>query len=130
MALSRSREYEADASGAHLIGDGEPLARALEKIEAYAKRIPMNMNPAQATAYIINPLTGRKVQVRQPVQHPPADGRPHRPPPPPRLLTELADGGLTPRASVAEVGELQRDAEVVLAHRLDRGLQVVASSCR
>jgi heat shock protein HtpX len=61
MALSRSREYQADASGAHLIGTGEPLARALEKIEAYAKQIPMDVNPAAATAYIINPLTGRKV---------------------------------------------------------------------
>jgi heat shock protein HtpX len=62
MSLSRSREYQADASGAHLLHDGEPLARALEKIEAYAKERPMNINPAQAQAYIINPLTGRKVQ--------------------------------------------------------------------
>ena len=62
MALSRSREYQADASGAHLLHDGEPLARALEKIEASAKRVPMNVNPAEATAYIINPLTGRRVQ--------------------------------------------------------------------
>ena len=61
MALSRSREYQADASGAHLLNDGEPLARALEKIEAYAKQVPMNVNPAEATAYIINPLTGRRV---------------------------------------------------------------------
>jgi heat shock protein HtpX len=61
MALSRSREYQADASGAHLVNDGEPLARALEKIEAYAKRVPMNVNPAEASAYIINPLTGRQV---------------------------------------------------------------------
>ena len=61
MALSRSREHQADSSGARLLGDGEPLARALEKIEAYAKRVPMNINPAEATAYIINPLTGRKV---------------------------------------------------------------------
>ena len=38
-----------------------PLARALEKIDAYAKQVPMNVNPAQATAYIINPLSGRKV---------------------------------------------------------------------
>ena len=61
MALSRSREYQADASGAHLLNDGEPLARALEKIEAYAKQVPMNVNPAEATVYIINPLTGRRV---------------------------------------------------------------------
>ena len=61
MALSRSREHQADASGARLLGDGEPLARALEKIDAYAKQVPMNINPAEATAYIINPLTGRKV---------------------------------------------------------------------
>ena len=61
MALSRSREYQADASGAHLINDGEPLARALEKIEAYVKQVPMDVPQAQATAYIINPLTGRKV---------------------------------------------------------------------
>jgi heat shock protein HtpX len=61
MALSRSREYQADASGAHLIGDGEPLARALEKIEASVKKVPMNIPPAEASAYIVNPLTGRKV---------------------------------------------------------------------
>ncbi len=61
MALSRSREYQADASGARLLHDGEPLARALEKIDAYAKRVPMNVNPAEATAYIVNPLTGRQV---------------------------------------------------------------------
>jgi heat shock protein HtpX len=61
MALSRSREYQADASGAHLIGDGEPLARALQKIEAAAKRTPMDVNPAEATAYIINQLSGRQV---------------------------------------------------------------------
>ncbi|MDQ1489747.1 MAG: heat shock protein HtpX [Actinomycetota bacterium] len=61
MALSRSREFEADRSGALLLGTGEPLARALEKIEAGARRIPMDVNPAQAQAYIIYPLTGRKV---------------------------------------------------------------------
>jgi heat shock protein HtpX len=75
-ALSRSREYQADASGAHLIGDGEPLARALQKIEAYAKRVPMNVNPAEATAYIINPLTGRKVNFANLFStHPPTEER-------------------------------------------------------
>jgi heat shock protein HtpX len=62
MALSRSREFQADASGAHLLHDGEPLARALEKIEAYVKQRPMDVDPAQAQAYIINPLTGRKIE--------------------------------------------------------------------
>jgi len=61
-ALSRSREFQADASGAHLLHDGEPLARALEKIEAYVKQRPMDINPAQAQAYIVNPLSGRKVE--------------------------------------------------------------------
>jgi heat shock protein HtpX len=60
MALSRSREFEADHSGAELLGTGEPLARALEKIDAYSKQVPMNVDPAHATAYIINPLAGRK----------------------------------------------------------------------
>jgi heat shock protein HtpX len=61
MALSRSREFEADRSGAELLGTGEPLARALEKLEVYANRIPMDVPPTQASAYIVNPLTGRKV---------------------------------------------------------------------
>lgn len=62
MALSRSREFEADRSGARLLGTGEPLARALEKLEVAAKNIPMDIAPAQAQAYIVNPLTGRNVQ--------------------------------------------------------------------
>jgi heat shock protein HtpX len=61
MALSRSREFEADRSGAELVGTGEPLASALLKLETYAARIPMNVPPAQAQAFIVNPLTGRKV---------------------------------------------------------------------
>ena len=64
MALSRSREFEADRTGAKMIGTGEPLARALEKLEASARRIPMEVNPAQAQAYIVNPLTGRQVQFK------------------------------------------------------------------
>jgi heat shock protein HtpX len=61
MAISRSREYEADRSGARLIGDGEPLARALQKLEIGAKRIPMDIDPAHASAFIVNPLSGRKM---------------------------------------------------------------------
>ena len=76
MALSRSREYEADRSGARLIGDGEPLAQALQKIEAYAKQVPMNVDPAHATAYIINPLTGRKANFSNLFRsHPPTEDR-------------------------------------------------------
>ncbi len=76
MMLSRSREYEADHSGAELLGTGEPLARALEKIEGYAKQVPMNVDPAQATAYIINPLTGRKASFAGLFQtHPPTAER-------------------------------------------------------
>lgn len=56
MAVSRSREYEADRGAAELLGTGEPLARALERIEAHATRIPMQIAPAQAQAYIHNPL--------------------------------------------------------------------------
>jgi heat shock protein HtpX len=61
MALSRSREFEADRWGAELTGTGEPLARALEKLEAYAARVPMDIAPAQAQKFIVNPLTGREV---------------------------------------------------------------------
>ncbi len=55
-AVSRSREFQADASAAKLIGGGEPLARALEKLEMGANTIPVNVNPNQASAYIVNPL--------------------------------------------------------------------------
>ena len=76
MALSRSREFQADQSGAQLLGDGEPLARALLKIETAAKQIPMDVDPAQATAYIVNPLTGRQVNfARLFMTHPPTEER-------------------------------------------------------
>jgi heat shock protein HtpX len=76
MALSRSREYEADRTGARLIGDGEPLARALAKLEQGAKAIPMAVDPAQASKYIVNPLTGRRVQFANLFStHPPLEDR-------------------------------------------------------
>lgn len=59
LAVSRSREFEADRTAASLLGTGEPLARALVAIEERARRSPMAVNPTQASAYIINPLTGR-----------------------------------------------------------------------
>jgi len=55
-AVSRSREFQADASAAKLLGTGEPLASALERLEVYANRIPSGVDPNQASAYIINPL--------------------------------------------------------------------------
>jgi heat shock protein HtpX len=59
LALSRSREFEADRGGAQLLnGDGEPLARALVRIDAHAHAQPMDISPSQAQAWIINPLTG------------------------------------------------------------------------
>jgi heat shock protein HtpX len=76
MAISRSREYEADRVGARLAGNGEPLARALEKLHATAKKVPMNVHPAQAQAYIVNPLTGRNVQFANLfTTHPPVEER-------------------------------------------------------
>jgi heat shock protein HtpX len=76
MAVSRSREYEADRSGAALMNNGEPLARALEKLNAASRRIPMNVDPAHATMYIVNPLMGRNVSFRSLfMTHPPIEER-------------------------------------------------------
>ncbi len=59
LAISRSREYGADASGAKLLGNPRPLASALEKLEANSKRIPLETaTPATAHLCIVNPLTG------------------------------------------------------------------------
>jgi heat shock protein HtpX len=56
MAVSRSREFEADRGAAELLGSGHSLADALERIEVLAARRPMAVAPAQAQAYIHNPL--------------------------------------------------------------------------
>ena len=60
-AISRSREFQADASAAKLINDGRPLAQALGRLETYSQRIPSGVNPSQASNYIIDPL---KAQAR------------------------------------------------------------------
>jgi heat shock protein HtpX len=76
MAISRSREYEADRTAAKMLGQGEPLARALEKLHAGAARLPLDVNPAQASAYIVNPLTNSKVSFAKLYStHPPAEER-------------------------------------------------------
>jgi heat shock protein HtpX len=62
MAISRAREYEADRIGAEIGGEPEALARALEKIEAYARQrvnVDAERNPAMAHLFIINPLAGK-----------------------------------------------------------------------
>jgi heat shock protein HtpX len=76
MALSRSREYEADRSGARLLGTGEPLARALAKLEQGVRTVPSNVDPAHASAYIANPLAGQKMQFKNLWStHPPMEDR-------------------------------------------------------
>jgi heat shock protein HtpX len=58
LAVSRSREYAADATGAHFTGNPYALARALQKIDAYSKRIPMVASPSSAHLFIVQPLLG------------------------------------------------------------------------
>jgi heat shock protein HtpX len=58
MAVSRSREYQADATSAHFTGNPGELASALRKMEVYSKRVPMQASPATAHMYIIQPLLG------------------------------------------------------------------------
>lgn len=61
LAISRSREYKADATGAHLVGDPNPLADALEALEGYAHRIPSGVNPATSHMFIVNPFRGNNL---------------------------------------------------------------------
>jgi heat shock protein HtpX len=62
MAISRSREYQADASGARFSGNPLGLAGALEKLQTASKRIPMEeVKPATAHMFIVNPLSGRSL---------------------------------------------------------------------
>jgi len=58
MAVSRSREYQADATGAHFTGNPYALASALQKIDAYSRRLPMQATPSTAHLFIIQPFLG------------------------------------------------------------------------
>jgi heat shock protein HtpX len=58
MAISRSREYHADATGAGFAGQPYGLANALEKLGAYSRRLPMQASPQTAHMFIVNPLRG------------------------------------------------------------------------
>jgi heat shock protein HtpX len=58
LAVSRSREYQADASGAHMTGNPYGLASALRKLDTYSKRVPMAATPSTAHLFIVQPLLG------------------------------------------------------------------------
>jgi heat shock protein HtpX len=59
MAISRSREYGADTTGAQIVGDPMALASALAKLEAGSRQIPLDVNPAASHLFIVNPLNGQ-----------------------------------------------------------------------
>jgi heat shock protein HtpX len=74
MAISRSREYQADATGARICGNPLWLANALRKLHAGTQRIPMHANPATAHMFIVNPLRGGGITSLFST-HPPMDER-------------------------------------------------------
>jgi heat shock protein HtpX len=59
MAISRSREYDADAASAKYVGSPYPLINGLQKLDTWSKRIPMDASPATAHMFIIKPFTGQ-----------------------------------------------------------------------
>ena len=77
MMISRSNEFQADATAARITSDPAGLASALQKIESYAQKIPMQVNPAAAQLAIINPLAGsaRDTMSRLFSTHPPTEKR-------------------------------------------------------
>jgi heat shock protein HtpX len=101
MAISRSREYLADATGARFAGNPEGLARALEKLGQYSKRIPMEANPSTAHMFIVNPLSGRSMMSLFST-HPPLEER----------IARLRGGtARTGRPSEAEPAENRRQEQ-------------------
>ena len=58
LAVSRSREYAADEAGAHYTGNPYALARALQKLDAYSKRVPLVASPSTAHLFIVQPMIG------------------------------------------------------------------------
>ena len=99
MAISRSREYEADRVGAEIANDPQALASALQKIEAYARgavNAPAERNPATAHMFIINPLNGKGADNLFSTH--PATGNRVR-----ALMQMGTKMGMTPRAAPAPV---------------------------
>jgi heat shock protein HtpX len=74
MAISRSREYEADRLGAETAGTGRGLAQALSKLDAASKRILLPVPDSQANMFIVAPLTGSSV-TKLFMTHPPVPER-------------------------------------------------------
>ena len=74
MAVSRSREYQADATGARIAGKPWGLAKALEKLQMAQQVAPMEANPATAHLFIVNPLSGRSL-MNLFSTHPPLEDR-------------------------------------------------------
>ncbi len=91
MAISRSREYLADATGARFAQSPEGLARALEKLQAYSQKIPMNASPSTAHMFIVNPLSGRSLMALFST-HPPVEER----------IARLRGGFITPSGNTRE----------------------------
>jgi heat shock protein HtpX len=77
LAISRTREYQADASGAQVAGNPYGLAKALEKLGTATQRIPMNANPATSHLFIVNPLSGKSL-LNLFSTHPPLEERINR----------------------------------------------------
>ncbi len=75
LAISRSREYEADHTGAEITGNPMGLARALDKIDKYSKRLPMRVSPSMAHIYCAQPLTTGQVFSGLFSTHPPIPKR-------------------------------------------------------
>jgi heat shock protein HtpX len=75
LAISRSREYEADHTGAEITGNPQGLARALGKIDKWSKRIPMQASPSMAHMFIIQPLTAGELFSSWFSTHPPVRKR-------------------------------------------------------
>jgi heat shock protein HtpX len=75
LGISRQREYQADASGANMVGYPNGLISALEKLGAYNQRIPMNISPSTSALCIVQPLAGREMFSRLFSTHPPLTER-------------------------------------------------------
>ena len=75
LAVSRSREYEADATGAHITGNPYALASALEKLDAYSKRLPLQASSTNAHLFIVAPMISARDLAGLFSTHPPIPKR-------------------------------------------------------